>query len=196
VRKTALIFAAVVAVSLFGVGSANATAPPAPNGAFSCGLSGTLTLRKPLTPVAGFKLAFKGAATGSNCDNSGLTQGPNVTSLAITTSGALAATSSCATLLTSQQLAKTKIQIKFSVAGSKALLVDNTFVQTFGVATVDNSVTLNIVTQPITRGTFVGHNLKLVLGLDLDAASLESRCNGSGLSVIAFGSGETATLTS
>jgi hypothetical protein len=198
-RKNVLIFAAIAAISisLFSVSAASATAPPAPNGAFSCGLTGSVTLKKPLTPTAGFKLSFKGAATGTNCDNSGLTQGPHVTGVSITASGTLPPTSSCSTLLTTQQLLKTKIQIKFAVAGTTAKDVDNTFVQTFGVATNGSAVTLNIVTQPINRGAFMGHNLKFVLGTDLDASTLESKCTGtSGLSMIAFGSGGSASLSS
>ena len=199
-RKVAIFSVVALAASTLGMGTASAkTLPPA--GTINCSMAGTLTLNHPLSNTAGTKaIKIKGTATGTSCDNSGVTVGTGkepITAVAVKISGSLPVGATCVSLA-APAFGKTKIQAKFQGLNPKGKLstvtVDNTFLATASVS-VGTTITLSLVSQPLTKSGFVGQTLTLNLGLDQDAATLLGAC-ATGITSLAFGSVTPSSVTS
>jgi len=64
-----------------------------------------------------------------------------------------------------------------------------------GPVNVGTSITLILVSQPLTKGGFVGQTLTLNVGLDRDAATPLGEC-ATGITSLAFGSVTPSSVTS
>lgn len=189
-RKIAAFAAAALAVSAIGVGPAGATAAAPITGTISCsGFTGTVTATPGVSSTASTKaVKVKAAGAATSCDNSNVAGGKApITAATIKVSGSLPVGATCTSLVNPVFL-KTKIQVKFQgLNPSNKLMtvaVDNSFLAS---ASLDGNFALNLVTQPILKGAFVGQTLTLKLGID-NVAGLATACTSpTGVTSLTFG---------
>jgi hypothetical protein len=196
---SSLLGAAVLCGVLF-CGTPASAGMGAPAGTVSCTIAGSLTLKTPLTNTPSTKtIKVKGMATASSCNNAGVTGGKApITGAAIKINGKLPVGASCTSLAT-PTFAKTKVQVKWQGLNSQSKVmtvsVDNSFLAT-AQSNVGSTVTLILVTQPNSKGGFVGQTNTLTLGLDDTPASLASLCSTTGITDLSFGMVNPSSVTS
>jgi len=191
--------AAVLAIAV-GILPAGAVPPPIA-GSESCAISGTLTLKRPLTNTASAKpIKVKGVASASSCNSASQTGGKGpITGAAIKIIGSLPAGASCTTLINPVFLT-TKVQAKWLYTNTRGKPatdgVDNTLLANAVLVNANNPVEIQFITLTLSKGPFVGQTITLNLALDDHSATLLGECGGTGITSLAFGSVNASSITS